>query len=136
MLGIFTPSILWAIGGALVAILIPVGTWALHTPSKVTLAVSAEHAKGEMQRLKDANASMAAVIAEEQKAAREAKARAAAKDAENQSVRAALLALETENNALKKPRTDDGTAVFDPGDDWLLRNAKARANGGAGAASR
>jgi hypothetical protein len=125
LLGFLSPSILWAIGGAALALLISIGTWALHTPSKVTLAVNAAHADGEVKRLRDANAQMAAAMAEEQKAARLANARAAAKEAEHRTVSARVKELEAENAELTKPRPDDATPLFDPLDPWLQRRSKA-----------
>jgi hypothetical protein len=130
MLGIFTPSILWAIGGAVLAILIPIWTWALHTPSKVALAVSAIEEKARSAQLK------VALIAAEERAAKlkealETRAKYdKAKDEMNAKLSARVSELLDENNALKTPRSDDSALALSPDDPWLLRNAKARAAAG------
>jgi acyl-CoA reductase-like NAD-dependent aldehyde dehydrogenase len=126
-------SIKWGVlavlilGGGVVALVS-----AFHTPSKVSLAVSAEHAKGNVEKLQFALKEQA-----EKAAALEAleagKRQKQAQSVQNAELSARVEKLKAENAELTKPRADDSTPVLLPDDPWLLRVPK---NGTATGANR
>ena len=96
-----------------------------HTPSKLTYAVSAEHEKGNVEKLKAALEAEKAEKAAFADALESRKRQDKARDDKTAELSAALIILKAENAELTKPRPDDGSMPLDPLDPWLLRNSKA-----------
>jgi cell division protein FtsB len=109
----------------LCGLLLVVGVSVLHTPSKVSYAVSAEHAKGNVEKLQFALKAEQAEKAAALEALEAGKRQKKAQADQNAELSARVSILESENAKLKTPRPDDATPVLDPNDSWLLRGPKA-----------